>query len=447
MSYTSKYTGQEIDNLLDSIHGVNITKTVLWEGDLYTIGERATLSQSLEEFDYLVLSVYHRINASVDSIRVVPDTFINVNEIKSKGYGNNRSLLYQTFIYADVALGTSRQSSYTFPSATEICYNSEVNIGTQSSNTSLHLTKVVGIKLSIPMLGTSSSNPIGSILPVMGTEAPQDYLICDGRELQISEYKELADYFEAQFGSKNHFGGDGVNTFAIPDLRNEFLRGYHGNAEKQLSSEIGIHQDATEHKTLLTNSGKIFTYAKDTSSVSNAAMNMDEIIDEQDGLRAHSLSASTGPAHAWTHYTSRPTNVAVLFCIKYTENGNSNGGSASENYSTEEQRIGTWIDGKPLYRKVYKFDITATPTRQTIIFAKDFGIDKRYTKIDGNVFGEVGDWKGHYKLGLFDWHNDIKQFFMFLPNMENNDLVLATQWSVTQTFTVEAIVEYTKITD
>lgn len=28
------------------------------------------------------------------------------------------------------------------------------------------------------------------------------------------------------------------------------------------------------------------------------------------------------------------------------------GGSSEEVYSTEEKRIGTWIDGKPLYRKV-----------------------------------------------------------------------------------------------
>lgn len=30
----------------------------------------------------------------------------------------------------------------------------------------------------------------------------------------------------------------------------------------------------------------------------------------------------------------------------------SSGGTAEEVYSTEERRIGTWIDGKPLYRKV-----------------------------------------------------------------------------------------------
>lgn len=31
----------------------------------------------------------------------------------------------------------------------------------------------------------------------------------------------------------------------------------------------------------------------------------------------------------------------------------SGGGSSQEIYSTEETRIGTWIDGKPLYRKVF----------------------------------------------------------------------------------------------
>lgn len=318
--------------------------------------------------------------------------------------------------------------------------------------------------IDLNSIGNACSNPIGAIIPIIGTTAPKDYLVCDGSELNINEYKKLADYFEIQFGSKNHFGGDGVNTFAIPDLRNEFLRGYG-----ELSSEIGKHQEATEIPSIWawynTDTSKKHIAINTKTADHTYAVNHDEVnfntdslgnlkrnyinlgpLEGQVGTEVGIVSEEHDARTAYS-FSTRPTNVAVLFCIKYTENGNSNGGSASENYSTEEQRIGTWTDGKPLYRKVYKFDITATPTRQTIIFAKDFGIDKRYTKIDGNVFGKIGDWKGHYKLGLFDWHNDTNQFFMFLPNMENNDLVLSTQWSVTQSFTVEAIVEYTKITD
>ena len=37
------------------------------------------------------------------------------------------------------------------------------------------------------------------------------------------------------------------------------------------------------------------------------------------------------------------------------------GDSGGENYSTSEQRIGTWIDGKPIYRKV----ITGTVSSAT----------------------------------------------------------------------------------
>jgi hypothetical protein len=36
------------------------------------------------------------------------------------------------------------------------------------------------------------------------------------------------------------------------------------------------------------------------------------------------------------------------------------GGSSLDIFSTEEQVIGTWVDGKPLYRKVVQYTLTAT---------------------------------------------------------------------------------------
>lgn len=51
------------------------------------------------------------------------------------------------------------------------------------------------------------------------------------REYAVGDYPELAEHFEEQFGDKQYFGGDG-NTFAVPDMRNLFLRGYHGEAEE-----------------------------------------------------------------------------------------------------------------------------------------------------------------------------------------------------------------------
>ena len=161
----------------------------------------------------------------------------------------------------------------------------------------------------------SGLNPVGTIISFMGTIAPEGFLTCDGAVLNITDYPKLASHFETQFGSKNHFGGDGETTFALPDLRNEFLRGYGGGAENQLSGEIGIHQDATEHKTVLTTGGKIYVYSLNTTL--DDFKNEDTMINQKAGLTSHIVSPSVAEASAWTHYTSRPTNVAVLYCIKY----------------------------------------------------------------------------------------------------------------------------------
>jgi len=58
--------------------------------------------------------------------------------------------------------------------------------------------------------------PVGTIINVIGTTAPANYLKCDGATYSITAYLPLATYIKNQFGSYNHFGGDGVTTFAVP---------------------------------------------------------------------------------------------------------------------------------------------------------------------------------------------------------------------------------------
>lgn len=64
--------------------------------------------------------------------------------------------------------------------------------------------------------------PVGHIISHMGTTAPKHYLICDGTEYGITDYPYLAQHIEDNFGSVNFFGGDGVNTFAVPKKENIF---------------------------------------------------------------------------------------------------------------------------------------------------------------------------------------------------------------------------------
>lgn len=59
----------------------------------------------------------------------------------------------------------------------------------------------------------------GEIRIFAGNYAPQNWAICDGSKLSISEYQVLF----ALLGKT--YGGDGVSNFAIPDLRGRIIIG------------------------------------------------------------------------------------------------------------------------------------------------------------------------------------------------------------------------------
>lgn len=210
-------------------------------------------------------------------------------------------------------------------------------------------------------------NPIGTIISFMGLTAPKDYLVCDGTEYPVSDYLALADFFESQFGTKNHFGGDGTVTFAVPDMRNLFLRGFHGEAEKQLSGEVGKQQEATQIQDIgNTNDGKLyFPLGKGITP---------RYCDEKtvDTIRNYFPESTPGSAEASSYITTRPVNMAVLYCIKAVESIPQE--AAGDVYSTEETRVGTWIDGKPLYQRT--FTGTIQGYNQWTIIAEIPGMDR-----------------------------------------------------------------------
>lgn len=157
----------------------------------------------------------------------------------------------------------------------------------------------------------------------MGNTLPGGYLSCDGTEYNISEYPNLAEQIKTEFGSYNYFGGDGETTFAVPDLRGEFLRGTGTNSHTNQGNglKVGEHQDATNHRLFSINSDGALVFQKtndnyDTygwSTNHDSRLNFDKVtgyswINKDDGDNTNDFA---------THYTSRPTNTSVLYCIKY----------------------------------------------------------------------------------------------------------------------------------
>lgn len=251
-------------------------------------------------------------------------------------------------------------------------------MGEESLRTIMELmVDYINIKTNIKFPSVDIENkttgvPVGTIIPHMGNTAPAQYLICDGSIYNITDYPYLSDHIKNQFGSVNFWGGDGTTTFAVPDLRGEFLRGTgQSNHNTGIGADVGVHQDPTYH---VENESIETDYMKVPKNTS--ITNPDTKIIRSGTL---SLPGSIYNSNDDTHssYSSRPTNTSVLWCIKAEPTFHMN--VPHYNYSYEEQVVGTWVDGKPLYEKTINLgqvssstNIPIDPIDFDIIFGSSF---------------------------------------------------------------------------
>ncbi|EXG84105.1 phage tail collar family protein [Clostridium sp. ASBs410] len=169
----------------------------------------------------------------------------------------------------------------------------------------------------------NDSTPVGTVISYMGTTAPKHYLLCDGSVYNIDDYKEFSQFIKDEHGSFEFFGGDGTTTFAVPDLRGEFLRGTGtGTRDSGTGEAVGVHQEGTRNA-LTFGAGAYGTIvnrlgAPDENSYPSQ---VDKYIYSSDGigheLRADTTARNLSSISLETMYMARPTNTAVLYCIKY----------------------------------------------------------------------------------------------------------------------------------
>lgn len=166
-------------------------------------------------------------------------------------------------------------------------------------------------------------SPVGSIIPVMSNLAPKHYLICDGTEYNIADYPYLSEHIKTEFGAYNYFGGNGTTTFAVPDLRGEFLRGV-GTATRNTGSgaaKAGVHQDGTALPVYWVNGNPNLAMVQDGTK-NNVLQNYDTKIKPSDTsnlinryVKFDTTMKPTGDT--FIAFTTRTTNTSVLYCIKY----------------------------------------------------------------------------------------------------------------------------------
>lgn len=282
--------------------------------------------------------------------------------------------------------------------------------------------------------------PVGHILSYMGITAPEHYLSCDGTVYNISDYPELANHFQREFGSSNFFGGDGTTTFAVPDLRGEFLRGGGTNSHTNQGSgsNVGVHQDGTEHIYFGVNvNTKEFWTDTSTPRKGLPQIGIDKMdstlkLTTQTNTNGFKTSLSTwSGATNQSHYTSRPTNTAVLYCIKCEST------EQKDTYSTNEIKVGTWVDGKPVYRKVIEGVTSDTSdTGYVISSIKNMETLVSYT---GSILDNNS---AKHKIGTYlgAQHNSV----LYVDSSGN---VYMRHGSAMVNKSYSIIIEYTKTTD
>lgn len=284
--------------------------------------------------------------------------------------------------------------------------------------------------------------PIGTIISVFSETAPQHYLICDGSTYNKSDYPELAEHLlSLTTHSQYEVSGDDTK-FKVPDLRGEFLRGTGTNSHTDQGdgTDVGVHQDATEHIIIGVNSGTaLYTGPKSAANQPIQSNNRDNTIIRGSGasnLQPYvNTSKGTSGDEGYSHYTSRPTNTSVLYCIA-TKNIYTN---PMNDYSIGEKVVGTWVDGKPIYQKT--IDLGNLPNATTAHVNTEISNAKRLI----NYFATATDANGGQIAFPRLWIGGTGDMYIgFGANLSTINIATTSDRSG---MTGYCTVQYTKTTD
>lgn len=135
----------------------------------------------------------------------------------------------------------------------------------------------------------------GCVILYAGSAAPAGYLSCNGALISRTTYSALFSVIGTQYGA-----GNGTTTFAVPDLRGEFIRGWDAGRGVDAGRSLGSVQmdDIKAH-----------THGMETNASASAGPRL-ACGTGTNGAGAIQTNANGGAE-------TRPRNIALLFAIKY----------------------------------------------------------------------------------------------------------------------------------
>lgn len=285
------------------------------------------------------------------------------------------------------------------------------------------------IQSFVASYATNSTGPIGTIVSYLGTVAPHGWLVCDGKEYKTEDYPKLAEFIEIQFGSVNYFGGDGETTFAVPDLRDRFILG--AGETRTVGENGGSDSIVLSADTLPAHSHNITGIGIEESDKGGS------LFSGGDDAIGASAEAETGETGNGQPISILPPYCVLSYIVKAQEIERK--GSSMEDYSTEEIRIGTWSDGRPLYRKVIPGTMPANATNSWVTVATCPSNLGSIARLEAIVYGE--EWTAQLPYLTPSGSN------IGLAIYKGSAIRVACNNSLFSSGQLYVILEYTKTTD
>lgn len=246
---------------------------------------------------------------------------------------------------------------------------------------------------------TGDTLPVASIMPYPKTTAPENWLVCNGDAVSRTDYSELFSAIGTIFGA-----GDGSTTFNLPNFKGKVPVGL--DADDTDFNKIGKKLGEKTHTLTVAEMPKhnhtspIDSFVN-TDSQTNV-VNGGHISNDSQGTNFATSYAGSSKSHnniqpsIVTNYIIKAKQSAGLVATvvdNLTSTSSTNALSANQGkllnekitknntYSTDEQVVGIWINGKSIYRKVIDFGVLPNATKKEV--QHNISNISNFTKIEG----------------------------------------------------------------
>lgn len=305
---------------------------------------------------------------------------------------------------------------------------------------------------------TGDTLPVGSIMPYPKATAPENWLACDGSAVSRTDYSELFSAIGTIFGA-----GDGSTTFNLPNFKGKVPVGLDttdtdfntvgkttGEKTHTLTElELPTHKHPNQHYAVSSDARNYRTYeATIATGTGNVYLATADSNDAGGGQAHNNIQPSVVTNYIIKAKQSAGVVATVVDSLESTsatdalsaKKGKELNEKITRNstYSTEEQAVGTWIDGKTIYRKVINFGALPNATKKEV--QHNISNISIFTKIEGITIRNDGT-KFTQSLPLV--YKNTEMFYNTALAVDNTIIEIQTAGDRSM-FNGYVILEYTK---